>query len=141
MLPLNSCGCGKYPLGDLKHLAKELPSSRIKVRRCLHFASFTNYSGKLPNAKVFATAVCLFGFLDVSRGAHMMRIQAQKLESGYWVISGAGLCNFSQPPEWPTDENTLRAHAFPGACEDFFASALYGLVSDKTSGDRTSAQG
>lgn len=48
----------------------------------------------------------------------------RRLSSGYWHIRGEGPCNWAQPPEWPCDEATLRAHTFGEACEDFIRAAL-----------------
>ena len=48
----------------------------------------------------------------------------QRLESGYWHIRGNGPCNWAQPPHWPCDEATLRAHAFPQASEAFIRAVL-----------------
>lgn len=51
-------------------------------------------------------------------------IEAKRLSSGYWHISGIGPCNWAQPPEWPCDEKTLREHTFPWASEDFIFEAV-----------------
>lgn len=50
-------------------------------------------------------------------------ISVQQLPSGYWHIRGRGSCNWAQPPIWPCDEATLRAHAFPQASELFLSLA------------------
>jgi hypothetical protein len=55
-------------------------------------------------------------------------ITANRLESGYWVISGRGPCEWSQPPSWPCDEATLRAHAFPQASELFIRETMRGFI-------------
>ena len=52
------------------------------------------------------------------------KLSAKRLVSGYWHIRGDGPCNWAQPPEWPCDEPTLRAHAFPEASEKFIRAAL-----------------
>lgn len=51
-------------------------------------------------------------------------ITAKHLESGYWHIRGQGPCSWAQPPTWPCDEETFRAHAFGEASEGFIQSAL-----------------
>lgn len=51
-------------------------------------------------------------------------ITVRRLESGYYHVRGQGPCNWAQPPEWPCDEATLRAHTFGEASEDFVRSAL-----------------
>ena len=51
-------------------------------------------------------------------------VRVRKLESGYWHVRGFGPCNWAQPPAWPCDEATLRAHAFPQASEEFIRAAL-----------------
>jgi hypothetical protein len=53
-----------------------------------------------------------------------MKIKVKKLESTYWLVTGEGPCNWSQPAWWPCSENMLRNSASSEACEDFFASAL-----------------
>lgn len=49
----------------------------------------------------------------------------KRLASGWWHIRGNGPCNWAQPPIWPCDEETLRAHAFPQASEKFLKAALH----------------
>lgn len=51
-------------------------------------------------------------------------ITARRLDSGYWLISGRGPCEWSQPPSWPCDEATLREHAFPQASDQFIREAM-----------------
>ena len=51
-------------------------------------------------------------------------IAVQRLSSGYWHIRGEGPCNFAQPPHWPCDEETLRAHTFHEASEGFIQAAI-----------------
>lgn len=51
-------------------------------------------------------------------------IDATKLQSGYWRISGIGPCNWAQVPTWPCDEATFREHAFPQASEEFIHEAM-----------------
>ncbi|MGH2878982.1 MAG: hypothetical protein ACRDK4_05160 [Solirubrobacteraceae bacterium] len=51
-------------------------------------------------------------------------ITVKRLESGYYQVRGRGPCNFAQPPRWPCDEETLRAHAFPEASEAFIQEVL-----------------
>lgn len=53
-----------------------------------------------------------------------MYIFVERLDSGYWHIRGVGMCNWAQPPHWPCDEATLRAHAFLEASEEFIRAAL-----------------
>lgn len=55
---------------------------------------------------------------------HPQVIRAKRLSSGHWHIRGRGPCNWAQPPYWPCDEQTLRAHAFPQASEAFIRAAL-----------------
>jgi hypothetical protein len=58
----------------------------------------------------------------------------QKLSSGYYRIQGIGPCNWTQPPNWPCDEATLRAHAFPEASERFLyvaAAWAQDLIEDR----------
>lgn len=50
--------------------------------------------------------------------------EVKVLESGYVHIRGLGPCNWAQPPFWPCDEQTLRAHTFGEACESFILAAL-----------------
>ena len=50
-------------------------------------------------------------------------IKAKQLESGYWHVRGNGPCEWAQPPHYPCDEETLRAHAFPEASEEFIREA------------------
>ena len=51
-------------------------------------------------------------------------IRAKKLESGYWHVRGNGPCEWAQPPHYPCDEETLRAHAFPEDSDKFIREAL-----------------
>jgi hypothetical protein len=51
-------------------------------------------------------------------------IEVKRLSSGYFYIRGDGPCNWAQPPTWPCSEETLRAHAFPEASEEFIVSAM-----------------
>lgn len=62
---------------------------------------------------------------------HKREIRVRRLESGYWHVRGAGVCDFSQPPIWPCDEQTLRAHAHPEASDEFVrrAAAIARLIS------------
>lgn len=53
-----------------------------------------------------------------------MKIFVKRLDSGYFHIRGEGPCNWAQPPSWPCDEKTLRAHTFGEACEEFVSDAL-----------------
>jgi hypothetical protein len=53
----------------------------------------------------------------------MTDITVKRLDSGYYRVSGAGPCEWTQPPEWPCDEAMLRAHAFPEASESFLRRA------------------
>ena len=57
-----------------------------------------------------------------------------RLDSGYYHIRGAGPCEWAQPPWWPCDGVTLRAHAFPEASERFIRRvvALAERAMDKT---------
>ena len=50
-------------------------------------------------------------------------LQVKLLSSGYYLIRGKGLCNWSQPPEWPTSEDKLREYAFSQASEEFIREA------------------
>lgn len=50
-------------------------------------------------------------------------ISIKRLSSGYWLVRGHGPCNYSQPPHWPTDAETLRRHAHPEAGPQFLAEA------------------
>lgn len=47
-----------------------------------------------------------------------------QLDTGYWHICGHGICNWVQVPFWPTDEATIRSHAFPEAGEDFLREVI-----------------
>ena len=51
-------------------------------------------------------------------------ITARELSSGFWFIEGDGPCEWAQPPSWPCDEATLRAHCHPAASELFIRDAL-----------------
>lgn len=53
-----------------------------------------------------------------------MHITVKQLSSGWWHIRGEGPCNWAQPPHWPCDEETLRAHTFGEAGERFVQAAL-----------------
>lgn len=53
-----------------------------------------------------------------------MPITVRQLDSGYWHLRGVGPCNWAQTPTWPCDEATLRAHAFPEACEAFIVACM-----------------
>ena len=53
-----------------------------------------------------------------------MNITVKRLDSGYYHIRGRGVCNWSQPPVWPCDEQVLRDYAFPEASEEFIRAAL-----------------
>jgi len=52
-----------------------------------------------------------------------MTLTVRQLPSGYWHIRGTGPCNWAQPPMWPCDGATLRAHAHPEAGETFLRAA------------------
>jgi hypothetical protein len=54
----------------------------------------------------------------------MSKLETTKLESGYWLISGHGPCEWAQPPTWPCDEATLRDYAGMEASEQFFREAM-----------------
>jgi len=54
---------------------------------------------------------------------HEREIRVRQLESGYWHVRGVGPCNFSQPPRWPCDEDTIRKHAHPEASDAFILRA------------------
>lgn len=51
-------------------------------------------------------------------------IEVTRLSSGWWHIRGVGPCNWSQPPEWPCDEDALREYAHPEAGDGFISEAL-----------------
>lgn len=51
-------------------------------------------------------------------------ITVRQLPSGYYHVRGRGPCNWAQPPTWPCDEQTLRAHAFGEASEEFIRDAM-----------------
>ena len=51
-------------------------------------------------------------------------IDVRRLASGYYHVRGNGPCEWAQPPRWPCDEDTLRAHAFPQASEQFIRAAM-----------------
>lgn len=53
-----------------------------------------------------------------------MKLDIQKLSSGYIRLQGNGPCNWAQVPYWPCDEDTIRAGAFPEASEDFIDAAV-----------------
>lgn len=48
----------------------------------------------------------------------------KRLDSGFWYIAGVGACNYAQPPHWPCDEATLRAHMHPDAGLEFVRDAM-----------------
>lgn len=54
----------------------------------------------------------------------MSEVKVKKLSTGYYHIRGNGPCEWAQPPRWPCDEATLRAHSFPQASEQFIRAAL-----------------
>lgn len=54
-------------------------------------------------------------------------MKIKRLESGWWLITSAGPCEFAQVPDWPCDEQTLRKHAFPEASETFIRAVLIRL--------------
>ena len=54
----------------------------------------------------------------------LAKIEIERLSTGFVHIRGNGPCEWAQPPHWPCDEETLRAHAFPEASDDFIAAAL-----------------
>ncbi len=51
-------------------------------------------------------------------------ININKLQSGYFYISGNGPCNWTQPPCWPCTEDAIRDHAFPEASESFLGAVI-----------------
>lgn len=53
-----------------------------------------------------------------------MKIHVKRLSSGYWHIRGDGPCNWTQPPTWPCDEETIRAHACLEAGERFLQAVI-----------------
>lgn len=57
------------------------------------------------------------------------KINIRQLDSGYYHVRGYGPCNWAQPPCWPCSEETLRAHAFPEASEEFIQAALSAMPS------------
>lgn len=61
----------------------------------------------------------------------MMTVTVTRLDSGYYHVRGDGPCNWAQPPSWPCDEATLRAHAFTEASETFIHAALERAVRDR----------
>lgn len=52
-----------------------------------------------------------------------MTLTIRRLDSGYWHVRGRGPCNWTQPPVWPCDAETLRAYAHPEASEAFLHAA------------------
>ena len=56
-------------------------------------------------------------------------LSVKRLSSGYYFVRGDGICNWAQPPHWPCDQKTLRAHAFHEAAEEFLRAVIerYGL--------------
>ena len=54
----------------------------------------------------------------------MTTITFTHLESGYWHIRGGGPCEWAQPPCNPCSEETLRAHAFPQASDEFIREVM-----------------
>jgi hypothetical protein len=53
-----------------------------------------------------------------------MTVFVERLSSGYWLLSGRGPCNYSQPPDFPCSEEDIRSHAHPGASEEFLREAV-----------------
>ena len=60
-----------------------------------------------------------------------MEITVKRFPTGYYHISGAGVCDWSQPPRWPCDEATLRDYACPEASETFIACAIERAAEDR----------
>ena len=53
-------------------------------------------------------------------GGGVMSITIKRLDSGYYRISGDGICEWCQPPAWPcADEDVLDRSFFPEASSDF----------------------
>jgi len=44
-----------------------------------------------------------------------------RLPSGYYHIRGVGLCNWTQPSQWPCEAGEIEACAFPEASPRFLA--------------------
>ena len=61
----------------------------------------------------------------------MMEITVKRFRTGYYHISGEGVCDWSQPPRWPCDEATLRDYACPEASETFIACAIERAAEDR----------
>lgn len=51
-------------------------------------------------------------------------ITTKKLDSGYVLVRGIGVCEWAQPRMYPCSEKELRASAFPEASESFIQSVL-----------------
>lgn len=60
-----------------------------------------------------------------------MEITVKRFPTGYYHISGEGVCDWSQPPRWPCDEATLRDYACPEASETFIACAIERAAEDR----------
>ena len=58
-------------------------------------------------------------------------ITIKRLSSGYYRINGRGPCNWSQVPEWPCDEATIRSCTFSEASEVFIREVV-ASARDKT---------
>ena len=50
-------------------------------------------------------------------------IKVKRLRSGWYHISGPGVCNWTQPPRCPGTMKEFRDHAFPEASEEFLCAA------------------
>ena len=61
----------------------------------------------------------------------IMEITVKSFRTGYYHISGEGVCDWSQPPRWPCDEATLRYYACPEASETFIACAMERAAEDR----------
>lgn len=62
-------------------------------------------------------------FSTMPKPTPMPEIEVTQLSSGYYHVRGRGPCNYSQPPYWPADKETLRQHAHPEASEAFLEAA------------------
>ena len=60
-----------------------------------------------------------------------MEITVKRFPTGYYHISGAGVCDWSQPPRWPCDEAVLRDYACSEASETFIAYAMERSAEDR----------
>ena len=60
-----------------------------------------------------------------------MEITVKRFPTGYYHISGAGVCDWSQPPRWPCDEAVLRDYACSEASETFIAYAMERASEDR----------